>query len=60
MGLSKPWPSPNGLMRRGWNGITISRDTIHIVGMELGFKVRGKGGETARSSLFLLIASRGV
>jgi isocitrate dehydrogenase len=25
-------------MRRGWNGITISRDTIHIVGVELGFK----------------------
>jgi isocitrate dehydrogenase len=38
MGLKKSWPSPNGLMRRGWNGITISRDTIHIVGVELGFK----------------------
>ena len=25
-------------MRRGWNGITISRDTIHIEGMELGYK----------------------
>ena len=25
-------------MRRGWNGITISRDTIHIAGMELGYK----------------------
>ncbi len=25
-------------MRRGWNGITISRDTIHIEGIELGFK----------------------
>ena len=25
-------------MRRGWNGITISRDTIHIDGIELGFK----------------------
>ena len=24
-------------MRRGWNGITISRDTIHIEGMKLGF-----------------------
>ena len=24
-------------MRRGWNGITISRDTIHIKGMKLGF-----------------------
>lgn len=25
-------------MRRGWNGITISRDTIHIEGIELGYK----------------------
>jgi hypothetical protein len=25
-------------MRRGWNGITISRDTIHIEGVELGYK----------------------
>ena len=38
MGLKKPLCSPNGAMRRGWNGITISRDTIHIEGMELGFK----------------------
>ena len=38
MGLTKPLGSPNGLMRRGWNGITISRDTIHIPGIELGFK----------------------
>jgi len=38
MGLKKAWPSPNGAMRRGWNGITISRDTIHIPGMELGYK----------------------
>jgi hypothetical protein len=30
MKLSKAWGSPNGAMRRGWNGITISRDTIHI------------------------------
>jgi isocitrate dehydrogenase len=37
-GLKKTWGSPNGAMRRGWNGITISRDTIHIKGMELGFK----------------------
>jgi hypothetical protein len=36
MGLSKPFGSPNGAMRRGWNGITISRDTIHIDGIELG------------------------
>jgi isocitrate dehydrogenase len=38
LGLKKAWGSPNGAMRRGWNGITISRDTIHIDGMELGFK----------------------
>ena len=37
-GLKKAWGSPNGVMRRGWNGITISRDTIHIEGMELGYK----------------------
>ena len=29
---------PNGAMRRGWNGITISRDTIHIDGVDLGYK----------------------
>lgn len=38
MGLKKLYGSPNGAMRRGWNGVTISRDTIHIEGMELGFK----------------------
>ena len=38
MGLKKAWGSPNGAMRKGWNGITISRDTIHIDGIELGFK----------------------
>jgi len=38
LGLSKTYGSPNGAMRRGWNGITISRDTIHIKGVELGFK----------------------
>lgn len=37
-GLSKAWGSPNGAMRRGWNGVTISRDTIHIKGLELGYK----------------------
>lgn len=36
--LSKAWGSPNGAMRKGWNGISISRDTIHLPGMELGFK----------------------
>jgi len=36
-GLKKPRGSPNGAMRRGWNGITISRDTIHIPGIKLGF-----------------------
>ena len=38
MGLSKAFGSPNGAMRRGWNGVTISRDTIHIDGIELGYK----------------------
>lgn len=38
MGLKKAWGSPNGAMRRGWNGITISRDTIHITGIKLGFE----------------------
>jgi len=38
MGLLKPLGSPNGAMRKGWNGITISRDTIHIPDIELGFK----------------------
>ncbi len=37
LGLRRAWGSPNGAMRRGWNGITISRDTIHIQGMELGY-----------------------
>lgn len=38
MKLSQALGSPNGAMRRGWNGITISRDTIHIEGIELGYK----------------------
>jgi isocitrate dehydrogenase len=38
MGLSKAWGSPNGAMRKGWNGISISRDTIHLKGIELGYK----------------------
>jgi len=36
MGLRKGYGSPNGAMRRGWKGITISRDTIHIEGVKLG------------------------
>lgn len=36
-GLKKAWGSPNGAMRRGWKGITISRDTIHIDGIKFGF-----------------------
>lgn len=40
MGLSKAFGSPNGAMRKGWNGITISRDTIHIDGIELGYQNR--------------------
>ena len=37
-GLKKAWGSPNGAMRKGWNGISISRDTIHLPGMKLGYK----------------------
>jgi isocitrate dehydrogenase len=37
-GLTQPLGSPNGAMRKGWNGITISRDTIHIPNMEHGYK----------------------
>ena len=36
--MSKTFGSPNGAMQRGWNGITISRFTIHIPGIEVGFK----------------------
>lgn len=37
MGLKKAWGSPNGAMRKGWNGVTISRDTIHIDGIKFGY-----------------------
>jgi len=53
LGLKKSWGSPNGAMRRGWNGVTISRDTIHIEGVELGyarpvfFERHAVGGEYA-------------
>jgi isocitrate dehydrogenase len=36
--LTRSLGSPNGAMRKGWNGITISRDTIHIEGIDLGYK----------------------
>eukprot|EP00039_Didymoeca_costata_P019399 m.337389 g.337389 ORF g.337389 m.337389 type:complete len:476 (-) comp18115_c0_seq1:108-1535(-) len=38
LGLKRAYGSPNGAMRRGWNGITISRDTIHIEGVKLGYQ----------------------
>jgi isocitrate dehydrogenase len=38
LGLKRQYGSPNGAMRKGWNGITISRDTIMIEGLELGYK----------------------
>ena len=38
MKLKNSLMSPNGLMRNKWNGFTISRDTIHIDGVELGYK----------------------
>jgi len=44
MGLKKAWGSPNGPMRRGWNGFTISRDTIHIEGMTPWAVSTARGG----------------
>ncbi len=40
MGLSKSWGSPNGEMRRGWNGYSIDRDTISVPGLgsQMGYK----------------------
>ena len=38
LNLTKSLPSPNGYMRKEWNGITISRDTIHIKNLDLGYK----------------------
>jgi len=40
MGLSKSWGSPNGAMRKGWNGFSIDRDTISVGGLEsqMGYK----------------------
>merc|ERR1719265_1750013 len=38
LGLKNALPSPNGAMRRGWNGVTISRDTIHMDGVKFGYK----------------------
>ena len=32
LGLKKAWGSPNGAMRRGWNGITISRQDFSSPG----------------------------
>ena len=34
MGLKKPLGSPNGKMRKAWNGYSIDRDTIVIPGLE--------------------------
>lgn len=38
LGLSRALPSPNGMMRRRWRGVTMSRDTIHIEGVKLGYE----------------------
>ncbi len=40
MGLSKSWGSPNGEMRKGWNGFSIDRDTISVPGLgsQMGYK----------------------
>ena len=63
MGLKKACGSPNGLMRREWRGITISRDTIHIEGVKLGFDKpvlfdrHAVGGEYGKQYVSLLIIS---
>ena len=36
---SKPLPSPNGAMRAGWNGVTISRDTTRHRRRRAGLQV---------------------
>lgn len=36
--LPELYESPNALLRKGWNGVSVSRDTIHIKDMELGYK----------------------
>jgi len=36
--LKNTLKSPNGYMRKEWNGISISRDTIHVANLELGYK----------------------
>lgn len=37
MGLKNTLGSPNGKMRQGWNGYSISRDTIMIPGLKFGY-----------------------
>ena len=37
-GLNMILKSPNGIMRNAWNGFTISRDTIHIKDISLGYE----------------------
>jgi len=32
--------NPNAIFREAWKGVSISRDTIHIKGLELGYKNR--------------------
>ncbi len=58
MGI-KPLGSPNGALRRGWNGITISRDTTHVPGLALGYKNpvlfdrQAVGGEYGAQSAYI-------
>jgi len=38
LGVSCELVNPNAFFRNAWNGFTISRDTIHIKGLNLGYK----------------------
>ena len=38
LGLKMDLVNPNAFLRDAWNGCSISRDTIHIKGLELGYK----------------------
>ncbi len=38
LGLSQSYGSPNKVIRQEWNGISISRDTVSLPGLPLGYK----------------------
>lgn len=51
LGLKKAWGSPNGAMRRGWNGITISRDTVRSCPSLLLGRGRGWGAASTHAAV---------